>query len=79
MARPRHPTNRSTPCRVLFGGDVLFRGGVGRTDIPNASHDELMHSIETQFMVLPDATMVYPGHGRPTTIGAERKANRFLH
>lgn len=75
---PGHVAFFEPAAGVLFGGDVLFRGGVGRTDIPNASHDELMHSIETQFMVLPDATMVYPGHGRPTTIGAERKANPFL-
>lgn len=75
---PGHVAFFEPAAGVLFGGDVLFRGGVGRTDIPGASHDVLMHSIGTQFMVLPDATVVYPGHGRSTTIGAERKSNPFL-
>ena len=75
---PGHVAFFEPAAGVLFGGDVLFRGGVGRTDIPAASHDELLHSIQSQFMVLPDATVVYPGHGRSTTIGAERKSNPFL-
>ncbi len=75
---PGHVAFFEPAAGVLFGGDVLFRGGVGRTDIPAASHDELVRSIQSQFMVLPDATVVYPGHGRSTTIGAERKSNPFL-
>ena len=75
---PGHVAFFESAAGVLFGGDVLFRCGVGRTDIPAASHDELLHSIQCQFMVLTDATVVYPGHGRSTTIGAERRSNPFL-
>jgi glyoxylase-like metal-dependent hydrolase (beta-lactamase superfamily II) len=59
-------------------GDVLFAGSVGRTDLPGTSWDELARSIETQLMTLPDATVVYPGHGPRTTIGRERATNPFL-
>jgi glyoxylase-like metal-dependent hydrolase (beta-lactamase superfamily II) len=63
---------------VLFSGDTLFNAGVGRTDFPGASHSQLMNSINTKLMVLPDDTVVYPGHGPHTTIGAERRNNPFL-
>ena len=63
---------------VVFTGDTLFNLGIGRTDMPGGSHIELMDSIVTQLMVLPDKTAVYPGHGPPTTIGIEREWNPFL-
>jgi glyoxylase-like metal-dependent hydrolase (beta-lactamase superfamily II) len=63
---------------VVFSGDTLFNLGVGRTDFPGMSHDRLMNSIREKLMVLPDETIVYPGHGPPTTIGDERRGNPFL-
>jgi hydroxyacylglutathione hydrolase len=63
---------------VVFSGDTLFNLGVGRTDFPGMSHERLMKSIQEKLMVLPDETIVYPGHGPPTTIGDERRANPFL-
>ncbi|MVN76873.1 MBL fold metallo-hydrolase [Hymenobacter sp. HMF4947] len=63
----------------LIGGDVLFKGSVGRTDLPGGDHPTLLKSIETELLTLPDATVVHPGHGPATTIGAERRSNPFLH
>jgi glyoxylase-like metal-dependent hydrolase (beta-lactamase superfamily II) len=63
---------------VLFSGDTLFNYGIGRTDFPGGSHDQLMNSISTRLMALPDDTVVYPGHGPGTTIGIERRGNPFL-
>lgn len=62
----------------VIGGDVLFAGSVGRTDLPGGSHDVLMDSIKNKFLTLPDETIVYCGHGPATTIGAERRSNPFL-
>jgi glyoxylase-like metal-dependent hydrolase (beta-lactamase superfamily II) len=63
---------------VVFSGDTLFNFGIGRTDFPGMSHERLMKSIREKLMVLPDETIVYPGHGPPTTIGDERRGNPFL-
>jgi glyoxylase-like metal-dependent hydrolase (beta-lactamase superfamily II) len=63
---------------VVFSGDTLFNLGIGRTDFPGCSHERLMRSIHEKLMVLPDETIVYPGHGPPTTIGDERRGNPFL-
>jgi len=63
---------------VVFSGDTLFNSGVGRTDFPGMSHGRLMKSIREKLMTLPDDTVVYPGHGPPTTIGDERRENPFL-
>jgi len=63
---------------VVFSGDTLFNFGIGRTDFPGGSHERLMKSIREKLMVLPDETIVYPGHGPPTTIGDERRGNPFL-
>jgi len=63
---------------VVFTGDTLFNYGVGRTDLPGGSHSQLMNSLHTKLMVLPDETIVYPGHGPETTIGAERRGNPYL-
>jgi len=63
---------------IVFTGDTLFNYGIGRTDFPGGSYGQLIDSIQTKLMVLPDDTVVYPGHGPETTIGAERRSNPFL-
>jgi len=63
---------------AVFGGDVLFEGSIGRTDLPGGDFDTLIHSIERELLVLPDSTIVYAGHGPRTTVGAERRTNPFL-
>jgi hydroxyacylglutathione hydrolase len=63
---------------VVFSGDTLFNCGVGRTDFAGGSYERLIESIREKLMVLPDETVVYPGHGPPTTIGDERRGNPFL-
>ncbi len=59
-------------------GDCLFSGSIGRTDLPGASHQTLLHSINSRLLTLPDSTRVLPGHDEPTTIGHERANNPFL-
>ncbi len=63
---------------VLFTGDVLFRGSIGRTDLPGGSDSEMMNTLRTRIGVLDGSTLVYPGHGPETTIEHERKFNPFL-
>lgn len=63
---------------ILFDGDVLFQGSIGRTDLPGADFDLLMDSINTKLLTLPDETIVLSGHGPATTIGDERRTNPFL-
>ena len=63
---------------ILFSGDTLFYGSVGRTDFEGADEATLLESIREKLLVLPDQTIVYPGHGPSTTIGYERKHNPFL-
>lgn len=62
----------------VIGGDVLFAGSIGRTDLPGGNHEELLASIKDKLLPLPDDTRVYCGHGPSTTIGAERRSNPFL-
>ena len=62
----------------VFTGDTLFRRGIGTTMMPGSSRSQLINSIQTRLMVLPDNTIVYPGHGRETTIGAERRDNPYV-
>ena len=62
----------------VLGGDVLFRGSIGRTDLWQGSLPVLLRSIETELMTLPEATVVWPGHGPETTLGHERRHNPFL-
>lgn len=63
---------------MVFSGDALFNYGIGRTDFPGCSYEQLMDSIQNKLMTLPDETIVYPGHGPSTTIGEERRGNPFL-
>ena len=63
---------------ALFSGDVLFAGSVGRTDLPFSSWETLLRSIRSLVEELPPETAVYPGHGRPTTLGAEVARNPYL-
>lgn len=62
----------------LIGGDVLFYNSIGRTDLPGGNHEQLLASIAQQLYVLPDETVVYPGHGPETSIGHEKKTNPFV-
>lgn len=64
--------------RVVFVGDVLFAGSVGRTDLPGGDHETLMRSIQEKLLPLGDEVRVFPGHGPETTIGHERLTNPFL-
>ena len=63
---------------MVFGGDVLFNGSVGRTDLPGGDPATLMASIQSELLSLPDSTVVHSGHGPDTTIGVERITNPFL-
>jgi len=63
---------------ILFSGDVLFRGTIGRTDWAYGDFNTLINSINDKLMILPDSTIVYPGHGALTTIGEERQNNPYL-
>ena len=64
--------------KALFSGDTLFRGSVGRTDLPTGSMGQLVSSVRDRLFVLPDDTKVYPGHMEETTIGYEKKYNPFI-
>ena len=63
---------------ILFSGDTLFNCGIGRTDFPGCSYQQLETSIRKKLYVLPDNTVVYPGHGPETTIGDEKRGNPFI-
>jgi hydroxyacylglutathione hydrolase len=62
----------------VFTGDTLFHKGIGTTLMPGSSRRQLLESIKTRLMVLPDDTMIYPGHGRETTVGVERRDNPYV-
>ncbi len=64
--------------RRAFVGDALFRGSIGRTDLPGGNLRQLLDSIRTQIFSLPDDTKVYPGHGPATTVGFEKQTNPFF-
>ena len=75
------PGSRSLYCEeagIVFVGDALFQGSIGRTDFANSNHDELIRNIKERLLTLPDETKVYSGHGPATTIGAEKQFNPFL-
>jgi hydroxyacylglutathione hydrolase len=66
------------PLKMVFAGDTLFAGSIGRTDLPGGNSRQLLDSIRTNLLVLPEETAVIPGHGPATTIGTERERNPFL-
>jgi hydroxyacylglutathione hydrolase len=68
---------RGKPC-LLFGGDVLFRGSIGRSDFPGGDSETLLRSIREKVFALPSDTVVYPGHGPVTTVGHEKRTNPFV-
>lgn len=75
---PGHVSFFLRTLNVVFSGDCLFRGSIGRTDLPGGDPDVLMRSIHNVLLPLGDETTVLSGHGEPTTIGAERRTNPFL-
>ena len=66
------------PLKMVLAGDTLFAGSIGRTDLPGGNYDQIIASIESRLLALPDETKVIPGHGPVTSIGAERRSNPFL-
>ncbi|QXE91592.1 MBL fold metallo-hydrolase [Geomonas subterranea] len=65
--------------KLVITGDTLFADSVGRTDLPGGDHGQLVDSIRTKLMPLPDDTVVWPGHGPSSTIGQERRSNPYLN
>jgi hydroxyacylglutathione hydrolase len=63
---------------AIFTGDTLFQGGIGRTDLTGGDEEEILKSINEKLLVFKDDTVIYPGHGGPSTIGEEKKNNPFL-
>jgi glyoxylase-like metal-dependent hydrolase (beta-lactamase superfamily II) len=66
------------PLKLVIAGDTLFAGSIGRTDLPGGDSHQIIDSIATRLLALPDETKVLPGHGPVTTIGEERRSNPFL-
>jgi glyoxylase-like metal-dependent hydrolase (beta-lactamase superfamily II) len=69
--------HRGPPC-LVFGGDVLFRGSIGRFDFPGGDEALLLEGIREKLFTLPPDTVVYPGHGPVTTVGHEMQTNPYL-
>ncbi len=63
---------------IVFVGDVVFAGSIGRTDFPDGNNRQLILGIRSKLFTLPDETILYPGHGEPTTVGHEKKSNPFV-
>jgi glyoxylase-like metal-dependent hydrolase (beta-lactamase superfamily II) len=75
------PGGRSLYCPqggVVFSGDALFAGSIGRTDFPGSDHGRLIANIRRHLLTLPEETVVYSGHGPATTVGNERKWNPYV-
>lgn len=66
------------PLNLVIAGDTLFAGSIGRTDLPGGNYDQIIDSIRSRLLTLPDETRILPGHGPETTIGNERRSNPFL-
>jgi len=64
---------------VLIGGDVIFKGSLGRTDLPGGNTEQLMNAIKKKIYPLPDETTIYPGHGPETILGIEKEENPYLN
>jgi glyoxylase-like metal-dependent hydrolase (beta-lactamase superfamily II) len=76
---PAHLCFYSKADGFVIGGDALFRGSIGRTDLPGGNHQQLLKSIQNQLFTLPEEVEVYPGHGPHTTIGFEKLNNPFFN
>lgn len=74
----RSPYGREDVSEVMFAGDLLFAGSIGRTDLPGGDHATMLRSLRDKVLTLPDDVVVLPGHGEQTSIGAERLSNPFL-
>jgi glyoxylase-like metal-dependent hydrolase (beta-lactamase superfamily II) len=75
---PGHIVYAVRDAGVVFGGDVLFRGSIGRTDFPGGSFETLAAGIREKLYTMPDETVVYPGHGPVTKVGHEKRTNPFV-
>lgn len=75
---PAHLCFHDEEANLVIGGDVLFRGSIGRTDLPGGDFATLIKNIEEKLLTLPDSCTIYPGHGPETTIGFEKQHNPFL-
>lgn len=75
---PGHVVFYSKADKTIIGGDVLFRGSIGRTDLPGGNHQDLIENIKSKLFILEDEIEVFSGHGPSTTIGYERKTNPFF-
>lgn len=64
--------------KIIFTGDTLFAGGIGRTDLPGGSEKQIFSSINKKLLICPDDTTIYPGHGPSSTIGEEKRCSPFL-
>jgi glyoxylase-like metal-dependent hydrolase (beta-lactamase superfamily II) len=74
----RSPYDRADVSEVMFSGDLLFAGSIGRTDLPGGDHPTMLRSLRDKVLTLPDDVVVLPGHGEQTSIGRERATNPFL-
>ena len=74
----RSPYERADVSEVMFSGDLLFAGSIGRTDLPGGDHPTMLRSLASKVLTLPDDVVVLPGHGEQTSIGRERATNPFL-
>lgn len=77
-SRPLHQEHENAKSPWLFAGDTLFAGSIGRTDLWGGSYPEIIRSIRSKLLDLPDDTIVFPGHGPSTTLAEERETNPFL-
>ncbi len=73
-----YESEKKSESSVIFSGDTLFSGGIGRSDFPGGSHEQLIKGIKEKIFSLPDETIVYPGHGPATTVGQEKQTNPFF-
>jgi glyoxylase-like metal-dependent hydrolase (beta-lactamase superfamily II) len=74
----RSPYAQQDVSEVMFSGDLLFAGSIGRTDLPGGDHATMLRSLTEKVLTLPDDIVVLPGHGEQTSIGRERATNPFL-
>lgn len=74
----RSPYDREDVSEVMFSGDLLFAGSIGRTDLPGGDHATMLQSLKTKVLPLADDVVVLPGHGEQTSIGRERATNPYL-